>query len=120
MSRQGSEPRAEYQGLRGSCRSLFSNRTRHRVFLAMGGRVRLSGKVKIICGIILFVIAFSVRALVAVDLAPVMQTRGQPVHTMSLVFHYEALRIVKGDGVLLRDGMDSSDTSLLIHAPGYA
>jgi len=86
----------------------------------MGGRVRLSGKVKIICGIILFVIAFSVRALVAVDLAPVMQTRGQPVHTMSLVFHYEALRIVKGDGVLLRDGMDSSDTSLLIHAPGYA
>src|SRR6185295_6621573 len=120
MSRQGSEPRAEYQGLRGSCSVLFSKRTRHKVFLAMGSRVRLSGKAKIICGVILFVIAFSVRALAAVDLAPVMQTNAQPVHTMSLSFHYEALRIVRGHGVLFREGWDPTDTSLLTHAPGYA
>ena len=89
------------------------------MLIALGGQVRLTKKARIVCGLIIFFIAFSVRALVAVDLAPVTQTRAQPVHTMSRVFHYEALGIVKGNGVLIRDNWDPTNTSLLIHAPGY-
>lgn len=86
----------------------------------MGHRVRLSRKTRMIWGLIIFFVAFSVRALVAVDFGPVTQTSAQPGGAMSMAFHYEAVRIVRGHGVLLREDWDPDDTSLLIHAPGYA
>ena len=99
---------------------LCSYHTRHHLFVAMGHRVRLSRKTRMIWGLIIFFVAFSVRALVAVDFGPVTQTSAQPGGAMSMAFHYEAVRIVRGHGVLLREDWDPDDTSLLIHAPGYA
>jgi len=92
---------------------------RHHLFNALGSRIRLSRKAKIIWALVIFFIAFSVRALTAVDVAPLTQTSSQWARTMSLGFHYEALGALKGNGVLIREEWDPTNTSLLIHSPGY-
>ena len=96
-----------------------TSQIRHRLFLALGSRVRLSRKAKISWAFAIFFIAFSVRALTAVDVAPLTQTSAQWARTMSLGFHYEALGALKGKGVLIREEWDPTNTSLLIHSPGY-
>src|SRR6185295_19012430 len=95
-----------------------ASQIRHRLFLALGSRVRLSLKARIIWALVIFFIAFSVRALTAVDVAPLTQTSSQWARTMSLGFHYEALGALKGNGVLIREEWDPTNTSLLIHSPG--
>src|SRR2546423_8359423 len=97
-----------------------ASRTRHRLLFALGSRVRLSRRAKIASAFIIFLIGFSVRALVAVDFSPVTGTSARPSWAMSLAFHYEAFGIVKGNGVLIRDNWDPTNTSLLIHSPGYS
>jgi hypothetical protein len=105
--------------LRSRLRSFATSRARRRLFLALGSRVRLSFKARMIWAFVIFFVAFSVKALTAVDLAPITQTSAQIARTMSLGFHYEALGALKGDGVLIREGWDPTNTSLLIHSPGY-
>ncbi len=92
---------------------------RHRLFLALGSRVRLRRRAKIVWALAIFFIGFSVKAMTAVDVAPITQTTAQWARVMSLSFHYEALGVLKGNGVLIRDEWDPTNTSLLIHSPGY-
>lgn len=94
-------------------------RLRHRLFLALGNRVRLSLKAKLIWALVIFFVSFSVKALVAVDFAPITQTSAQVGRALSLGFHYEALGALKGEGVFFRDEWDSTNTSLITHSPGY-
>jgi hypothetical protein len=82
-------------------------------------RQRLRVKTKLIVSFVIFVISFSVKSLQAVDLEPTMHTAEQPGAGMSSDFDARALAIVAGQGILMRDISDPSDTSLLAHAPGY-
>jgi hypothetical protein len=113
------DAKRQQRNLRTWLHGFETSRMRHRLFLALGHRVRLGSKAKIILALVIFFIAFSVRALTAVDLAPILETSSQPLSTMSLGFHYEALGVLKGDGILIRDEWDSTNTSLLTHSPGY-
>ena len=101
-------------------RGVRASRMRRWLVVAIGSCVRLGRKARIGWALAIFLIAFSVRALVAVDFSPVTQTTGQLTWTMSLGFHYEAIWIVKGHGVLIRNDWDPTDTGLLIHPPGYS
>src|ERR1044072_8598655 len=96
-----------------------TSQIRHHLFLALGSRVRLSRNAKISWAFAIFFIAFSVRALTAVDVAPLTQTSAQWARRMSLGFHYEAPGALKGNGVLIRDEWAPTTTTLLIHSPGY-
>lgn len=82
-------------------------------------RQRLSFKAKLIVGFSIFVVSFLVKTLQAVDLEPTMHTAEQPGGGMSHDFDTRAQAIVSGQGILMREISDPSDTSLLAHAPGY-
>ena len=88
------------------------------VALATQQRIRLTTKLAF--GLLIFVISFSVKSLHAVDLEPAMHTAQQPGATMSSDFDSRAVSIVSGQGILMPDIPDPSDTSLLSHAPAYS
>lgn len=114
-NRQSEKPRNRIDGFKTS-----RSRLRHHLFLALGCRVRLSRKSKLVWSLVIFFISFSVRALVAVDFAPITQTSAQVGRVLSLGFHHEALEALKGDGILFRDGWDPNNATLLTHSPGYS
>jgi len=70
--------------------------------------------------LILFLLSFSIKALHAVDLSPVMNTADQPAHGMSAEYERDALLKLSGNGVFFPANWDSGDTSLLARAPGYS
>jgi dolichyl-phosphate-mannose-protein mannosyltransferase len=82
-------------------------------------RQHLSLKTKSIIGFSLFLVSFSVKSLQAVDLEPTIHTAEQPGAEMSSDFDERALAIVAGQGILMPEISDPSDTSLLANAPGY-
>ncbi|MGH9822507.1 MAG: hypothetical protein ACREDR_04550, partial [Blastocatellia bacterium] len=69
---------------------------------------------------IIFSISFSVKSLHALDLAPVMNTVEQPAAGMAAEYDARAASIVEGHGLLIPDGQQPSDTTLLEHPPGYS
>jgi len=77
-------------------------------------------RTKFIFALLIFVISFSVKSLQAVDLEPAMHTAEQPGAGMSADFDSRAVSIVAGQGILMPDNQDRSDTALLAHAPGYS
>ena len=83
-------------------------------------RQRLSLKAKLIVGFLIFVVSFSVKSLQAVDLEPAMHTAEQPGALMSSDFDSRAVSILAGEGILMPDTPDPSDTALLSHAPAYS
>lgn len=80
----------------------------------------MSLRAKFIFALLIFVISFSVKSLQAVDLEPVMHTAEQPGAVMSSDFDSRAVSILAGQGILMPDNRDQSDTALLAHAPAYS
>jgi 4-amino-4-deoxy-L-arabinose transferase-like glycosyltransferase len=68
----------------------------------------------------IFLLALAVRALYAVDLAPVMHLPQQPGTRMTARYDDAALGILSGDGVLYPTEPDPARTGLLARPPGYA
>ncbi len=68
----------------------------------------------------MFVTAFAVRALYALELAPVMYSPNQPGTRMSWRYHETASSILRGDGILWPRDRDPARTGLLARPPGYA
>ena len=83
-------------------------------------RQRMTLGTKFVFALLIFVISFSVKSLQAVDLEPVMHTAEQPGAGMSSDFDSRAVSIVAGQGILMPDNQDPSDTALLAHAPAYS
>jgi hypothetical protein len=81
---------------------------------------RMSLRAKSLFALLIFVISFSVKSLQAVDLEPVMHTAEQPGAAMSSDFDSRAVSILAGQGVLIPDNQDTSDTALLAHSPAYS
>jgi hypothetical protein len=99
---------------------LNSSRSRRWLITALGGGQHFSNRTKLLFSALIFLTSFSVKSLVAVDLAPVMYTIEQPAGGMAREYHLEAVSITDGHGLLIPDNLDSSDTTLLRHAPGYS
>jgi 4-amino-4-deoxy-L-arabinose transferase-like glycosyltransferase len=68
----------------------------------------------------LFVIAFVVRSLYAVDLAPALESQEQPGSRMMQRYDEGAAALLRGDGLVFVSAGDPSDTSLLARPPGYS
>jgi hypothetical protein len=68
----------------------------------------------------LFLLSFSIKALHAVDLSPVMNTVNQPGKGMSAEYDRDAQIKLDGNGIFMPGNWDPSDTSLLARAPGYS
>ncbi|HWO00798.1 MAG TPA: glycosyltransferase family 39 protein [Blastocatellia bacterium] len=98
---------------------LNSTRVRRLLIIGLGGRIRLKTRGKLTLALLIFAVSFSVKALVAVDLSPVMHTTAQVHGGMALRYHRDAVSIVEGRGLLVPDNWDSSDTQLLARPPGY-
>ncbi|HEY6333746.1 MAG TPA: glycosyltransferase family 39 protein [Blastocatellia bacterium] len=86
---------------------------------AIGAQARLGTKAKLAISILLFAVSFSIRSIHAVDLQPLMYTKDEPGRGMSGQYDQEASWIFSGRGILVPDDWGPSDTSLLVHAPGY-
>ena len=86
--------------------------------LATREQIRL--RTKFIIGVGIFLFSFGVKSLHAVDLEPLMYTTEQIGSEMSNEFDSRAVAILNGEGILLANIRDRSDTLLLSHAPGYS
>src|SRR6266571_7362881 len=84
----------------------------------MGGRP-LPRRSRIRWGLGLFLIAFAVRSLHALDLAPLLHTPRMPGVRMTHRYDEAALSMVRGEGILFPDLRDPSDTRPLARPPGY-
>jgi dolichyl-phosphate-mannose-protein mannosyltransferase len=67
-----------------------------------------------------FVIAFAVRSLYAVDLAPALESQEQPGSRMMQRYDEGAAAILSGEGLVFVSRGDPSDTALLARPPGYS
>jgi hypothetical protein len=93
-------------------------KARRQLLLALGARWRPSIKAKTLLGLLIFLVSFSTKSLMAVDLAPSIYTSAQASGRSE--FERDAASIMEGRGLLVPDNWDPSDTSLLFHAPGYS
>ena len=86
---------------------------------AMGPR-RPGLSILVGASLVLFCLAFVVRSLHGVDLAPLMYSHEQPGTRMAARYHDAALLHLAGDGWLYpREWPDRSDTALVSRPPGY-
>ncbi len=91
---------------------------RRRLLLVLGVGFRPSVKTKVLLGLLIFLVSFATKSLMAVDLAPSIYTSAQASGRWE--FERDAASIMEGRGLLVPDNWDASDTSLLFHAPGYS
>jgi 4-amino-4-deoxy-L-arabinose transferase-like glycosyltransferase len=68
----------------------------------------------------LFLLAFLVRSLYAVDLAPALESQEQPGSRMMQRYDEGAAALLRGDGLIFVSAGDPSDTALLARPPGYS
>jgi hypothetical protein len=96
--------------------------TRYRRWIvgALATRQTLSARTKLIFAVLIFVLAFSVRSLHAVDLAALMYTTEQPFGGLTEGYDRRAVSILRGEGLLGPYRLDPSDTQWLSQAPGYS
>jgi hypothetical protein len=87
---------------------------------ALATRQTVSGRTRLFIAIAIFLLAFVVRSLHAVDLAPVMYTMEQPFNGLVEGYDSKAVSILKGEGLLGPYNIDPSDTRFLTQAPGYS
>jgi hypothetical protein len=92
---------------------------RHQLWTSMGGRQRLSNKTKWLFSILIFILSFSMKSLVAVDLSPGIYTDAQPAGGMAYEYHRDAVSIIESRQILFPTRYTSADTWILIHPPGY-
>jgi Dolichyl-phosphate-mannose-protein mannosyltransferase len=69
---------------------------------------------------LVFLAGFAVRSLHAVDLAPALESQAQPGSRMMTRYDEGAAALLRGEGLLLVEGVDPSDTGLLARPPGYS
>jgi dolichyl-phosphate-mannose-protein mannosyltransferase len=86
----------------------------------LGTRQVATTRTKTVCGVLIFLLAFAVRSLHAVDLAPVMYTPEQPFGGLTDSYDLRAVSILNGEGLLGPYNIDPSDTKWLTQAPGYS
>ena len=77
-------------------------------------------RTRVLLALSIFLLAFAVRSLHAVDLAPVMYTTDQPFNGLVETYDLRAASILKGEGLLGLYSIDPSDTRWLTQAPGYS
>ena len=94
-------------------------RLRRRLARLLATRAPISGRAKLIIGLLLFGLAFAVRSLHAVDLKTVMYTTNQPFNGLTVLYDQRAVNIVEGGGLLGPYGKPWQ-TQWLSEAPGYA
>src|SRR5512133_3455400 len=68
----------------------------------------------------IFVLAFAVRSLYVMPLAPLMYTPQQPGTRMAWRYHETATAILHGDGILWPRHRDPARTGLMARPPGYS
>lgn len=96
--------------------------TRYRRWIvgALAARQRLKARTKLTFAVLIFFLAFSVRALHAVDLAPLMYTSEQPFSGLTEGYDRRAVSIQRGEGILGPYDIDPADTTWITQAPGYS
>jgi Dolichyl-phosphate-mannose-protein mannosyltransferase len=88
--------------------------------VALATRQSPRARTKLILAALILVLAFAVRSLHAVDLAPSMYTTQQPFNGLTEGYDLRAVSILRGEGVLGPYDIDRSDTAWTTHAPGYS
>src|SRR5262245_44707662 len=87
---------------------------------ALGTRPTSSARMKLLLAASIFALAFLVRSIHAVDLAPLMYTTEQPFSGLTDGYDLRAVSILKGEGLLGPYDIDPSDTKWLTQGPGYS
>lgn len=77
-------------------------------------------RTRLIFAALIFLLAFAVRSLHAVDLASVMYTGEQPFNGLVESYDLRAVSILRGEGLLGPYNLEPSDTRWLTQAPGYS
>ncbi|HJQ27598.1 MAG TPA: glycosyltransferase family 39 protein [Blastocatellia bacterium] len=91
---------------------------RRHLAAAIGVGAAWSLRKRILFGLLIFAVSFTVKCLVAVDLSPTLVADRQAFSRWE--FERDALAVAGGKGILIPEGWPATDTSLLFHAPGYA
>ena len=99
---------------------LSARRFRRWLSQALATRQPASPRTKLFLALSIFLLAFAVRSLHAVDLASVMYTSEQPFNGLVESYDLRAVSILRGEGLLGPYNIDPSDTRWLTQAPGYA
>jgi len=99
---------------------LAARRLRRWLIDALATQQPAPARTKLIFAALIFLLAFSVRSLHAVDLAPVMYTSEQPFNGLVESYDLRAASILRGEGLLGPYNLDPSDTRWLTQAPGYS
>src|ERR1051325_6469179 len=86
---------------------------------ALGAGHTPSPRVRSLALAFVFLLALAVRALYALDLAPVMYSRAQPGTRMAWRYDEAATGILGGEGILWPRHPDPARTGLLARPPGY-
>jgi hypothetical protein len=99
---------------------LAARRFRRWLTEALATRQPASPRTKLLLALSIFLLAFAVRSLHAVDLASVMYTSEQPFNGLVETYDLRAASILRGEGLLGPYDLDPSDTRWLTQAPGYS
>lgn len=99
---------------------LASTRFRQWIVGALATRQTLEARKQLILAVLIFVLAFSVRSLHAVDLSALTYTTEQPFNGLTEGYDRRAVSIERGEGILGPYNIDPSDTQWLTQAPGYS
>ncbi|MEW6129311.1 MAG: glycosyltransferase family 39 protein [Acidobacteriota bacterium] len=83
-------------------------------------RETLSRKQKLIIALLIFLVAFSIRSLHAVDLAPVMYSAEQPFGGLTETYDARAVGILEGEGLIGPYDINPRRTVWIAQAPGYS
>lgn len=89
------------------------------VAVALGTRRIMKARTRVVFAVLIFALAFAIRSLHAVDLAPQMYTIEQPLTGLIETYDLRALSILRGDG-LLGPYYEPEQTTWLAQAPGYS
>jgi dolichyl-phosphate-mannose-protein mannosyltransferase len=90
------------------------------IVAALSTRQTLKARTKLILAVLIFVLAFAVRSLHAVDLAALMYTTEQPFNGLTEGYDRRAASIQNGEGILGPYNVEPSDTIWITQAPGYS
>jgi hypothetical protein len=99
---------------------LIARRFRQWLIGALATQQPAPARTRLIFAALIFLLAFSVRSLHAVDLASVMYTSEQPFNGLVESYDLRAVSILRGEGLLGPYNLEPSDTRWLTQAPGYS
>lgn len=80
----------------------------------------MSSRKRLVAACLIFIVAFAVRSLHAVDLSPVVYTEDQPFSGLTIDYDQRAESILRGEGLLSPAELQPGETRWLSKAPGYS